>query len=67
MDGQWAASISGHLHLQVGVMWHCNELGERGSAQDGMVLRLPVHHLELESLIAEIVRLAEDDVQGDFA
>ena len=61
-DGQRDAVVFRHLHLQVCIVRHRHELREHRPPQDGVVLRLPIHHLELEPLVSEVARLAEDDI-----
>ena len=56
---------SWHLELEVCVVWDGHELGESWSTKYGVVLRLPIDHIEFEGLSFEIVSAPEDDVEVD--
>ena len=56
-----------HLQLEVGIVRHRHELGERRAAEEGVVGAAEVDHLEPDGLAAEVLLGAEDDVQLDLA
>ena len=56
-----------HLHLQVGVVWNSQRLGQSWSSQQHMIRAAEVHYLEPYALPAEVSLVAEEDVQLDFA
>ena len=60
-DSLWAR----HHELQVGVVGDGHELGEAQSIEEGVVNTGEVNHLKGEWLLAEVVRLAEGDVEKD--
>ena len=60
-DPLWA----GHLDLQLGVVGDDHELGEARLTEEGMVDAEEVNHLEGEWLLAEVVRLAEGDIESN--
>jgi hypothetical protein len=61
-DHQWS-SICGHPQLEVSVVWYHQELGERWSSEDGVVLRGLVNDLEFDLLFSKVCWHAEDDVE----
>jgi hypothetical protein len=54
------------LHLQVGVVRDCHELGQGGSAKQRMIGAVKVYHLELDWFAMMIVLLAEQNFQLDL-
>jgi hypothetical protein len=56
---------AGHLELEIGVVGDDHELGEAQSIEEGMVDTREVDDLEGERLLAEVVQLAEGDVEPD--
>ena len=56
---------AGHLELQVGVVGDGHELGKARSIEEGVVDAREVDDLEGERLLAEVVWLAEGDVEPD--
>ena len=56
---------AGHLELQVGVVGDGHELGEAWSTEEGMVDAREVNHIKGERLLAEVVWLAEGEVELD--
>ena len=46
--------IAWHLEEYANVVWHCNELGQRGSSQYGLVGRFEVGYFELDILCPEV-------------
>ena len=53
---------SGHLELEVSVVWDDHEFGERWLTEYRVVLGLPVYHLEVKFLPSEVVSVFEDNV-----
>jgi hypothetical protein len=49
-----------HLHLEVGVVRDCHELGVARTPKDGVVRTPEPHHLEGEGFLAEVVQCAEN-------
>ena len=47
-------------------MWYGHKARERGSTQDSMVLRRPIHHLELDPFSSIVIFSSEDDIEADL-
>jgi hypothetical protein len=56
---------AGHLELEVGVVGDGHELGEARLTKEGVVDTREVDNLKGKWLLADVVRLAEGDVEPD--
>jgi hypothetical protein len=60
-DSLWAR----HLEFEVCVVWDGHELGEAQATEEGVVDAREVNDLEGDCLLAEVVWLAEGNVEPD--
>ena len=59
------AAWTGHLELQIGVVWDRIEAGEGGSSVQCVIADAERDDIEGEVFASEVVRRAEDDFQCD--
>ena len=56
-----------HLHLQVGVVGHSNELGQSRSAEQSMLGALQIHYLKPDRFSAKMIFVSEENIHFDLA
>ena len=59
------AAWTGHLELQISIVWYCIESSECGSSEQCMVATAEGDDVEDQVFAVEVVRRAEDDLQCD--
>src|SRR3954465_5727043 len=65
--GRDDSSRAWHFKLEVGIVWHCHEAPEGWSSEDGVVLRFTVDPFEIQYLLMEVGRTAENHLQAYFS
>ena len=59
------ATWTGHLELQIGVMWYYIEVGKSGSYEQCVIATAEGDDVEDQVFASEVVRRAEDYFQRD--
>ena len=71
-EGAFCASIdcydtawSGHLELEISIMWHCIESSKCGSSEQCVIATAEGDDIEDQVFASEVVRRSEDDLRCD--
>ena len=59
------ATWTGHLELQISIVWHCIESSKRGSSEQRVIAAAEGDDIEDQLFALEVVRRSEDDLQCD--